>query len=75
MKNVLGSKEFWKTMTPFLPDNNTVKKFQKTELYLMTLICLKSLARSLKMRLGRSMSNQMNIIKLKIRYVLYIHYN
>ena len=63
MKNVLGSKEFWKTMTPFLPDNNTVKKLQKTELYLMTLICLRCLARFLKMLLGRSMSNQMNIIK------------
>ena len=24
MKNVLHSKKFWKTMTPFLPDKNTV---------------------------------------------------
>ena len=65
MKNVLDSKEFWKTMRPFLSDKNAVfsqisieKKI--TELYLMTLTCLKSLALSLKMLLGRSMSNQLS---------------
>ena len=59
MKNVLDSKEIWETMRPFLSDKNivfsqiSVKKL--TEVYLMILICLKSLALSLKMLLGRSM--------------------
>ena len=64
MKNVLDSKKFWKTMRPFLSDKNTVfsQTNIKKKLYLMILICLKSLALSLKMLLGRSMQNQMNII-------------
>ena len=59
MKNVLDSKKFWKTMEPFLSDENTV--FSQislktlTELYLTILICLKSLALSLKMLFGCSM--------------------
>ena len=59
MKNVLDSKKFWKTMRPFFSDKNAVftqisiKKI--TELYLMILTSLKSLALSLKMLLGRSM--------------------
>ena len=65
MKNVLDSKKFWKTMIPFLSDKNTVfsqislKKI--IELYLMNLICLKSLALFLKMLLGCSIWSQMNI--------------
>ena len=65
MKNVLDSKEFWKIMRSFLSDKNTVflqisteeKTIIITELYLMILICLKSLALSLKILLGRSMSS------------------
>ena len=58
MKNVLDSKKFWKTMRLFLSDKNTVfsqTSIKKKKLYLMILICLKSLALSLKMLLGRSM--------------------
>ena len=48
MKNVLYSKEFQKTMRPFLSDKNTVfsqisiEKKKYIYIYLMTLICLKS---------------------------------
>ena len=47
MKNVLYSKEFQKTMRPFLSDKNTVFSQISIEkkniyIYLMTLICLKS---------------------------------
>ena len=56
IKNVLDSKNFWKTMGPFLSYKNTVFSqisIEKiTELYLMILFCLKSLALSLKMLLG-----------------------
>ena len=60
MKNVLESKEFWKTMRPFLSDKNTVFSLiiiekKQNKLCLMTSICLKSLALSLKIPLGRSM--------------------
>ena len=59
MKNVLDIKTFWKTMGPFLSDKNTVFSqisIEKiTELYLMILFCLKSLALSLNMLLGRLM--------------------
>ena len=53
MKNVFNSKEFWKTMRPFLSDKNTIFLQISTEknnqiIYLMTLICLKSLALFLK---------------------------
>ena len=47
-------------MRPFLSDKNTVFSqitIKKPELYLVILICLKSLALSLKMLLGRSMYN------------------
>ena len=54
--NVLDSKKFWKTMGPFLSYKNIVFSqisIEKiTELYLMILFCLKSLAVSLKMLLG-----------------------
>ena len=49
-------------MRPFLSDKNTVSlqiaQKKTTELYLMTLICLQSLALSLKILLSRSMSSQ-----------------
>ena len=64
MKNVLDSKEFWKTMSPFLSDKNTVFSqisIEKNNRIISDdLICLKSLALSLKLLLGRSMSSQMN---------------
>ena len=64
MKNALDIKEFWKTMRPFLSDKNAVFSQvsigKKNKLYLMTLTCLKSLALSLKMLLGRLMSNQLS---------------
>ena len=64
MKNVLDSKEFWKTMRPFLSDKNTVFSqisIEKNNRIISDdLICLKSLALSLKLLLGRSMSSQMN---------------
>ena len=51
-KNALDSKEFRKTMRPFLSDKNTVFlqiSIEKNErIYLMILICLKGLALSLK---------------------------
>ena len=59
-KNVLDSKEFWKILSETVFLQISVEKI--TELYLMILICLKSLALSLKMLLGHSMSSQMNII-------------
>ena len=68
MKNVLDNKEFWKKKRPFLSNKNIIfsqirkKKIIITKLYLMILICLKSLALSLKILLARSLSSQMNII-------------
>ena len=54
MKNVLDSKEFWKTMRPFLSDKNSfLADFYRknSRLYLMALICLKNLLLFLKMLL------------------------
>ena len=66
MKIVLDSKEFWKTMTPFLFNKNTVFSQISIEKYNGIISddfdCLMSLAPSLKTLLGRSMSSQMNFI-------------
>ena len=73
MKNVLDSKEFWKTMRPFLFDRNTVFSQISIEknkwLNLIIWICLKSLAPSLKMLSGHSMSSQMNIMRNQERNI------
>ena len=66
MKTVLDSKEFWKTMRPFLSDKNTVFSqvgIEKINRVISDNFDLSGdLALSLKMLLGRSVSSQMNII-------------